>query len=138
MKRRIKLVAAALTLIFAFTGLTGCMYIDGNDGQWHSWGPNCNDPNFTGMDYNEYGWWYFRNGVIDWNYTGMACNEWGWWYYQNGRLDWNYTGWGNNIYGDWLYWNGNLAFWYTGEYGGYNVVGGHKEGMAHTHTWQTV
>lgn len=163
MKRRIMLLVAALTLVFAFTGLTGCMYIDGNDGQWHSWGPNCNDPNFTGMDCNEYGWWYFRNGVIDWNYTGMACNEygwwyfengqinwnytgmacneWGWWYYQNGRLDWNYTGWGNNMYGTWLYWNGNVAFWYTGEYGGYNVVGGHREGAVskttdiHVHEW---
>ena len=42
------------------------------------------------------------------------------------------------MYGAWLYWNGNVAFWYTGEYGGYNVVGGHREGVAHVHTWKTV
>lgn len=157
MKRKIKLTACLMALIATVAfGFTGCMYIDGNDGQWHSWGPNCNDPNFTGMDCNEYGWWYFQNGVIDWNYTGMACNDYGWWYfkngqidwgytgmacnqygwwyYQNGRLDWGYNGFGFNEYGGWLYQNGTIAWNYTGDYGNYYIKGGHLD---HEHSYIT-
>lgn len=157
MKRKIKLIACLMALIATVAfGFTGCMYIDGNDGQWHSWGPNCNDPNFTGMDCNEYGWWYFKNGVIDWNYTGMACNDngwwyfkngqidwgytgmacnqYGWWYYQNGRLDWGYNGFGFNGYGGWLYQNGTIAWNYTGDYGNYYIKGGHLD---HEHSYIT-
>lgn len=87
------------------------------------------DFNYTGMASNEYGWWYFTNGVLDTSYTGMACNEYGWWYYVNGSLDFNYTGMALNDYGWWYYTNGSLDNDYTGmacnEYGWWYYINGH-------------
>ena len=129
MKRKIKLTACLMALIATVAfGFTGCMYIDGNDGQWHSWGPNGDNPNYTGMDSNENGWFYFENGVLNWNYTGMATLDgFNWFYFRNGALDWGYTGFGWNMCGAWFYWQGQVAFWYTGDYGNYYIVGGHLD-----------
>ncbi len=33
-----------------------------------------------GVEGNEYGWFYVKNGVLDWSYTGVAGNEYGWFY----------------------------------------------------------
>ena len=47
---------------------------------------------YTGMALNEYGWWYFNNGLLDLNYTGIASNEYGSWYYRNGNIAYDYSG----------------------------------------------
>lgn len=136
--RRKLLVGVILVLSLTMVSLTGCVFYDTDANVWRSWGPNgdnqtytgmdCNeygwfyfrdgvlDWNYTGMACNEYGWWYFRNGQIDWTYTGMACNDFGWWFFNNGQLDWNYTGWAANEYGIWLYQNGRMNFDYNGFY----------------------
>ena len=41
---------------------------------------------------NEYGWWYFNNGVIDFAYTGIGSNEYGQWYFNRGTIDFGYSG----------------------------------------------
>ena len=68
------------------------------------------DSNYTGMAYNDYGWWYFVNGQLDFNYTGMASNEYGWWYITNGALDLTYTGTATNEYGEWQFVNGYIIY----------------------------
>lgn len=47
---------------------------------------------YTGMAVNEYGWWYFNNGVIDFAYTGIGSNEYGQWYFNRGTIDFGYSG----------------------------------------------
>lgn len=120
MKKKVKLVAVALTtLALGITGLTGCVFQDG-EGIWRSWGPNGDNQTYTGMDYNENGWWYFRDGVIDWGYTGFADNVWGTWLFQNGQIDFNYNG----MYGDHLIEGGRLKREFEGVYNGYFFRGG--------------
>ena len=52
--------------------------------------------------------------MLDWGYTGMAYNDYGWWYVVDGTLDYTYTGFGVNEYGSWLYCDGRIRFDYTG------------------------
>lgn len=143
MKRKIKLLAGVIAVLsLTMVSLTGCVFLDG-EGVWRSWGPNGDNQNYTGIDSNEngsfyfrdgfldwnyngmacndYGWWHITNGVVDFNYTGMDANEYGWWFFRNGQLDWNYTGFADNFFGTWLYQNGRMNFDYNGLYEDYLV-----------------
>ena len=143
MKRKIKLLAGIIAVLsLTMVSLTGCVFLDG-EGVWRSWGPNGDNQYFTGIDSNEngcfyfrdgvldwgyngmacneYGWWHITNGVVDFNYTGMDCNEYGWWYFKDGQIDWNYTGFADNFFGTWLYQNGRMNFDYNGLYEDYLV-----------------
>jgi len=43
------------------------------------------------MANNDYGWWYYQNGVLNPYYWGIGQNEWGKWYYHDGYLDFAFT-----------------------------------------------
>ena len=90
---------------------------------------------FTGFGWNEYGWWYVRNGKVDFSkndvikgdvngemawwcvkggkvqftYT-VAKNSNGWWAIENGKVNFNFTGFAENEYGWWYVRNGKVDF----------------------------
>jgi hypothetical protein len=96
--------------------------------------------NYTGVNCNEAGWWYFKNGKVDFSYTGLASNAAGvwriekgqvnfgyegiqkynskWWYLKNGKINTGYTGAVkgtiNNTTGYWRTVNGEINTTYTG------------------------
>ena len=44
------------------------------------------------MALNEYGWWYFNNGLLDLTFTGVGSNEYGDWYFKDGTIAFDYSG----------------------------------------------
>lgn len=50
------------------------------------------DFSYTGLAYNETGWYYLQNGMVDFGYCGAVQNEFGIWYVENGRVDMAYDG----------------------------------------------
>ena len=47
---------------------------------------------YTGLAYNETGWYYLQNGMVDFGYCGAVQNEFGIWYVENGHVDMAYDG----------------------------------------------
>lgn len=103
------------------------------------WRATINDQinySYTGLARNQYGYWYFENGLINYNYvgfaeygskewyilnghvpedfTGMILNQYGWWYVRGGELLRDYEGYATNEYGTWWFENGQVAWGKTG------------------------
>ena len=68
------------------------------------------DLRYTGMALNEYGWWYFNDGILDLKYTGVGENEYGLWYYRKGIIRYDYNG--TAVYNDkeYTFTNGHADF----------------------------
>ena len=84
----------------------------GND--WHTYNTYGQQVDYDGVAYNEYGWWYVRNGSVDFNYTGLAANDFGWWYIRGGHIDFGYTGLASNENGTYYVKYGRIDFNYYG------------------------
>ena len=107
---------------------------------------------YTGFAKNEYGTWYFEDGVLsfdvddviydelddtwkytrgskaDYGYTGIAKNSNGWWRVEDGIVNFDATGVFKNELGWWYCKDGKVQFNYTGiqknDLGWWRIVGG--------------
>lgn len=126
--------AASLKIVSSCNGLEVKLY-DSKNNIWWAYKGN-QRVSYTGIAWNDYGWWRTVNGKVDFNYTGIAqndngwyrCvngqvrfdntgvykNEYGWWYCLYGRVDFDYTGMKSNEYGSWRIENGKVNFAFNG------------------------
>lgn len=126
--------AASMKTVKSCNGLEVKLYDKANNIWWTYKGNT--RVSYTGIAYNEWGWWRTVNGKVDFGYTGIVSNDngwyrvvdgkvrfdqtgvysnqFGWWYCLYGRVDFDYTGMKKNEFGSWRIENGKVNFNFNG------------------------
>lgn len=84
------------------------------NGEWHYYYGDEFRPDYTGLDKNQYGWWYVKNGIVDFTYNGSAKNQYGLWLVRNGKVDFGFTGIAQIEDGQYRVVNGKVDYYYYG------------------------
>ena len=85
-----KTEAASLKKVTSCNGLEVKLYDQKNNIWWTYLGNT--RVSYTGIAWNDYGWWRTVNGKVDFGYTGIAQNEYGNWYIENGVVNFGFSG----------------------------------------------
>ena len=121
-----KTEAASLKKVTSCNGLEVKLYDQKNNIWWTYLGNT--RVSYTGIAWNDYGWWRTVNGKVDFGYTGIAQNDNGWYRIVDGKVRFEDTGVYKNEYGWWYCLYGMVQFDYTGmksnEYGSWRIENG--------------
>ena len=121
-----KTEAASLKKVTSCNGLEVKLY-DSKNNIWWTYLGNTR-VSYTGIAWNDYGWWRTVNGKVDFGYTGIAQNDNGWYRIVDGKVRFEDTGVYKNEYGWWYCLYGMVQFDYTGmksnEYGSWRIENG--------------